>query len=1067
MTRLSTRFFLYLISLSLFIFPGRAEEAFHYNALKLIDSVDCATDTAHEFLEFPAGASHTEMILEQPVRSLSNKTGETKFFAYRLGKGLGLTADKGYILRLLYPEDQPRSIFIINRGCETARGFHTGRTTGDGLHVPYVDPNGESLELPLSGRMESWDMLFYLQERYPGRVQPRNSNVTREQTPDDGFLVFCLQLSPTNDPLSAGVAIQRIELYEAPPIEEMEQPLARLPAGLPSRHLFWREEMADGLIDSTVSTDRGYADDMTWYEQKFRLMRFLGMRTFAKDLLEFGANQGWNSSKYGGNSWVYQSKHSDRWSRIVRRCGALGFDLLPYYEYSGSKGSAGLGNERRAEPLYGRGSYTHISWSEAANADLTDPDTFEDFRKMLEITVADEQEYADFCGVWMRTRVSDLPVSFADATRARFEKETGTSEVSRERLNNETALYNAYITWWYGKRHEFLVQVRDYLRTHVHSNMDLLFTADSSEPGKSRLPAHSANVIAENPSAWASTSEVVKSLADANEQNWELQTLTHNWGTWAYYEWQHAIPHPDPARYKSTPGIFMTETVNRAYTLEPDVMKAFHAEDGLAAVRHYGLNENSTQVTGGEEVVGYFVADVDYAGPFVVLPEAMAFANGDPHYFGYLASNNFNRGNPYYVRRFNANFLALPALPSVTDPQFCSSPEVAVRRIDTPANGTYLGVVHLGRQREEVTLSLPETGTLLDAVSGEAIPIHGRQLTLKMDPCELRSFRFFAETSNTPPEILIDDSKNLTWFNALTTHAGWLTADLEPIVIDHDTGDTVVSAGWSCATNDASNVRFKAPSSAQTEVAFAAPGTYELSLRVSDGKDVRTQKVTVTVACARSQIVLNPSMADYTGTGIKDSGLFDQQLEIGDPPSGDLAATGNTSWGWNQPAAFVVDLGQPYQLSEVWLYDANNIGELKIYTGSPETNWMTQIDMITDKYKAWRHYAVNARTRYLKIEQVDGGAIVNELVLFGRGDGFNSTDKLPLRPAEPLLEIDTQSNRVDYHFYGNPLCRYQLNYSTDLKNWTPVHSWTDGDPFPNYSRTLSPLGFFQLIETHK
>lgn len=1051
----------------IFAVPGRAEEAFNYSALTLVDAVECASDTAHEFCEFPSGTSRVETILGASVRSLPNDAGETKYFAYRIGAGLGLEADKGYVLRVIYPEDQPRSMFIINRGCETARGFHTGRTTGDGLHVPYVDPNAESLELPLSGKMESWEMLFYLQERYPGMVQPRDSNVAREQTPEDGFLVFCLQLSPTNDPLSGGVAIERIELYEAPAIDEMAQPLAELPAGLPARHLFWREEMADGVIGSTALSERGYADDMTWYEGKFRLMRFLGMRTFAKDLLEFGANQGWDSTKFGGNSWVYQSKHSGRWSRIVRRCSELGFDLMPYYEYAGSKGSSGYGNERRAEPLYGRGSYTHISWSEVANADLTDPDTFEDFRKMLEITVADEQEYGHFAGVWMRTRVSDLPISFADATRARFEAETGLADISRERLNNEPALYNAYIDWWYGKRRDFLEQVRNYLRANVHSSMDLLYTADSSEPGKSLLSQHRANVIAEDPSVWLATSETVKTLADATEQNWELLSLTNNWGTWGYYEWHHSIPHPDPSRYKQTDGIYMTETVNRAYTLEPDVMEAFHVKDGLAAIRHYGLNEHATQVSSGEEVVGYFVADVDYAGPFVVLPEAMAFANGDPKYFGYLASNNFNRGNPYYVRRFNASFLALPALPSVKDARFCLSPDVVVRRIDTPANGTYLGAVHLGRKRADVTLSLPEPGILLDAVSGEAISTDGQELVLTMDPYELRSFRFFAASSNTPPEILIEDSMNLNWYHALTTHGSWLTVELNPTLTDHDAGDEVVSVEWSCIDGDSQQVRFDDPSSACTQVAFAAPGAYELNLRVSDGKDVRDQKVTVNIACGRSQIVLDPAMADYTGTDITDSGLFDQQLEVGDPPTGELGATPATHWGWKQPVDFIVDMGQCYQLTDIWLYDANNIGQFRIYGGSAEAGWTNLVDMTTDQYKSWRRYDVDVQTRYLKIEQVDGGAIVHELVLFGRGDGLDSTEKVPRRPLKPQLKCDPAAARVNYHFNANPFCVYQLDYSTDLTEWTPVQSWVEGEPFPDYSGAISTHGFFKLIESQE
>ena len=57
------------------------------------------------------------------------------------------------------------------------------------------------------------------------------------------------------------------------------------------------------------------------------------------------------------------------------------------------------------------------------------------------------------------------------------------------------------------------------------------------------------------------------------------------------------------------------------------------------------------------------MADVERAGPFCMQAEAVAMANGDPTMIGYLVGNNFERGFPMYVRDFNANFLALPALP--------------------------------------------------------------------------------------------------------------------------------------------------------------------------------------------------------------------------------------------------------------------------------------------------------------------------------------------------------------------------------------------------------------------
>ena len=50
-----------------------------------------------------------------------------------------------------------------------------------------------------------------------------------------------------------------------------------------------------------------------------------------------------------------------------------------------------LGPQRRAKPLTRDDAFTHIKWIENANADITDPDTYVDFQKMLDLTVVNLQ----------------------------------------------------------------------------------------------------------------------------------------------------------------------------------------------------------------------------------------------------------------------------------------------------------------------------------------------------------------------------------------------------------------------------------------------------------------------------------------------------------------------------------------------------------------------------------------------------------------------------------------------------------------------------------------------------
>ena len=283
------------------------------------------------------------------------------------------------MLAVEYPEDQPRSLVIMNGGNETSRGLHTGTTFGDAFHPKYVNNNNESLEVPLSGKYENWKLFFHLHDRFPDLKFLRGGGL-RELTAEDGFWVTVGQFSAADIPASHGAAVSRIRLLEVPDPERLYSELRLPPAELPRRHLFWREEMADGVIAAEKEEERGIKDPLDWYRYKASTMRFLGMNTYSKDLLEFGACQHWDSSPGGGNEWVYyNAAHKDRWAEIVDMMGEVRLHVLPYYEYSGSKGMNGLGNQRRAKPLTRDDAYTHITWIEAANADLTDPDTYEDF----------------------------------------------------------------------------------------------------------------------------------------------------------------------------------------------------------------------------------------------------------------------------------------------------------------------------------------------------------------------------------------------------------------------------------------------------------------------------------------------------------------------------------------------------------------------------------------------------------------------------------------------------------------------------------------------------------------
>ena len=727
-----------------------------FGRLSVVDEVACAdADAGHGFADSPVGASRVETLLGSPCRVLRPVANESSYITYRIGQHKLLRAGAAYVLAVEYPEDAPRSMVVVNTGDETSRGFHTGSTVGDALHPKYVNNFCESLDMPLSGRYETWTLLLRLHNHFPERGLPRGGG-TRAQKPEDGFDVTVCQFSAPNDPTSAGLAVRRIRLYEVVDPDKLVQPVHLPPAELPHRRLCWREEMADGVLGgSKKGEDSGLDDPLDWYRHKADLMRFLGMNTYTKDLLEFGACQHWDSSPYGGNKWVYfNAAQAPLWGRIVALMGSYGFEVLPYYEYSGSKGQEGLGNERRAKPLTRDDAFTHIKWVEASNADLTDPDTYADFKKMLDLTVVRLADKAHFAGIWIRPR-SQLPVGFGDATRKRFATEAnGGQAVTRAQLQSDKALYGRYLDWWGLKRRDFLVAMRDYLRANGVPKACVLFTGCPSEPGAG-FADFTPRFVTDHPERWRATFALpadaapdakpttLLTPAEVASRDLYLDGLLApglNWGNW---EWQHAHPADDPHHYIQTDGVLLTHAINRLYTVNsPKTFDTYRTVSGLAVVRHDSLNENMMFDAADKPKLGYFIADMERAGPACMMAEAVAMANGDPDLIGYLVGSNFGRGFPKYVRDFNANFLALPALPSTRLAGASSDPDVVVRTIATPGHGTYVAVVNTAAvPKHGVTMALKAAGTLQTLAEGATVCVQGSTATLDLRPYQLVSMK--------------------------------------------------------------------------------------------------------------------------------------------------------------------------------------------------------------------------------------------------------------------------------------------------------------------------------------
>ncbi len=722
-----------------------------FGELYLIDEIDAAEQ--EPLVQSPEGVSKVETILGRKARVLPKTDAEGAYFAYRLGQMKLLEPGMTYVLQVEYPEDKPRMMVVMNGGSETSRGFHTGSTIGDALHPKYVNNLAEALNVPLSGEWESWTQMFNLHDRMPELGFIRGDEPKRVLTPEDGITVTISQWSAKNMPESAGAAVSKIRLLAVPEPEKLKAQY-NLPEGLPHRNLFWREEMADMVMNIGKDDLQATKEPLDWWRYKRNLMQFLGMNTYTKDLLEFGAVQHWDTTEYGGNKWAFFNNDAKGvWGGIVEMMGEAGFNVLPYYEYSGSKGQDGLGNKKMARPLTRDEGFTHIKWIESANVDITQPEAYEDFKKMLDLTIIRHKDKANFAGAWIRPR-GQMPMSFSEAALKLFAKEANDGKaITRQQLIDDKPLYEKYKTWWFGKRKQFLAAMRDHLRENGIDDASVIFTTEPGEPG-GRWRSFGTRLVTDEPEKWKKivSGEEHKTGEDSVEvltvdkvvdESLYLDALINPPATWGGWEIHHGSPEHDPATYKDDEGLMLGIPFNRLYTVaDPDLFDTFRNESGLTIIRHYSLNENMMFDADDKNKLGYFIADIERTGPYSMMAEAVAMATGDPTNIGYLSGGNFARGFPEYARNFNTAFLSLPALPSQRIPNAASDEDVVVRKIETDGKGTYLSVVNIGMtDKPNVEITMPSSGKVIDAASGEEVPVADGKVKLSFYPYQLRALK--------------------------------------------------------------------------------------------------------------------------------------------------------------------------------------------------------------------------------------------------------------------------------------------------------------------------------------
>ena len=750
MNRLSLLLALAALPAAAEIVPGLED----YGSVTLVDSIDCATDTTHRFREYPAGKSYVTNILGRATRVLHHQSNTGSYVSWRVGEGRGIVPNDPYVLVVDYPDEAPRSVTLMNFGNGTRHGWHNGFTVGDSMSPPYVTQSLESWAIPFSGE---WKQVVEVMIPYKKAAQYDGGS--RIDVATEGFDVDFALIKAGEATDSVGLAVSAIRLYKIDSYD-VARPSIPYPAGdLPRRLVTSREEMGDN------DNHDAYSDDPTeFYKGRAKMIRLLGMNGCSKDMLEFGYMQNWDTFGRGWK-WGYAT---DYWTKAVEYLGEEEIDILPFYEYHGSRGSGGIGYNQSLMPWTleaaaypDRKFYFSNQLNYVANcmADLTNDEVLWDLEELFRLTVLNLSDKAHFRGMWLRNR-GGMPMGFNDHAISLFNDDTGRTaagtSVTRAQIYNGgnyagTDLYNEYRAWWYGKRRDLFARLRAYMA----SNLDgarLYYSNTIEEPGEFWAGWKNPLTVLENAGEeykfqgktfreFSGKTNARTSVGWTAGDYW-TEALAADCPTWDPYEVNHSAPADDPHNYTNLTGVALCYPFNCVWTVAADHARRYRtAGDDLPFVRHYSLNENDLRNGSNAEICGYYTCDWDHAGRAVMLSELYAMAYSDPTMLAYLFGSNLGRTDSVYVREFNLNYLSLPAMKGTVLQGGAWPSTFTVRKWAVAADTNYWAVINCDSKPWSGTVDFKTSKSAVwHTVGGATLELSGGKASLSLEPFQMVCF---------------------------------------------------------------------------------------------------------------------------------------------------------------------------------------------------------------------------------------------------------------------------------------------------------------------------------------
>ncbi|MHB0756552.1 hypothetical protein [Polaribacter sp. M15] len=117
-------------------------------------------------------------------------------------------------------------------------------------------------------------------------------------------------------------------------------------------------------------------------------------------------------------------------------------------------------------------------------------------------------------------------------------------------------------------------------------------------------------------------------------------------------------------------------------------------------------------------------------------------------------------------------------------------------------------------------------------------------------------------------------------------------------------------------------------------------------------------------------------------------------------------------WSWNDETApyhVVIDLGEEYHLTEIYLHDMHDTYEFTVEYGS-ENNWTELFVDSCSSFNTWKTHITNVDTRYLRLSMYENvfGA-VNEIIVFGYSNAIPETTNQQESTINPIIQKDTKT----------------------------------------------------------